>query len=87
VALKFPCLTIDGNADSRGTSRQLLCFTLFAQYFLLNPFVFYQIKLFFLLWGMVFGCHIVTFAIFSSTWNLCSKAVFLVSKLACFASS
>jgi hypothetical protein len=38
-------------------SRQLLCFTLFAQYFLLNPVVFDQIKSGFLLWGR----HFVTF--------------------------
>jgi hypothetical protein len=29
VALKFPCLTIDGNADSRGTSAVFQTITLF----------------------------------------------------------
>jgi hypothetical protein len=64
---KFPCLTIDGNADSRSTSAVFLtvCFTLFAQYFLLNPVVFDKIKSFFWLQGIVFGRHFVTFAIFS----------------------
>jgi hypothetical protein len=46
-------------------SRQLLSFTLFAQYFLLNPVVFAQIKSGFLPLGMVFGRHFVTLAFFS----------------------
>jgi hypothetical protein len=38
---------------------------LFAQYFLLNPVVFDQIRSVFFAMGMVFGRHFVTFAIFS----------------------
>jgi hypothetical protein len=48
----------------RRCSRQLQCFALFAQYFLLNPVVFDQIKSGFLLRGIVFGRYFVTFAIF-----------------------
>jgi hypothetical protein len=48
----------------RQRSRQLLCFMLFAQYFVLNPVVFDQIAIF-LQQEMVLGRHFVTFAIFS----------------------
>jgi hypothetical protein len=68
-------------------SRQLLCFTLFAQYFLLNPVVFDQIKSFFATGNGIWPpfCHFYHFLV--STWNFCSKAVFLVSKLVFFAIS
>jgi hypothetical protein len=52
-------------AVHRRCSDSYFVFTLFAQYFLLNPVVFGQIKSAFLLWGMVFGSHFVSFAIFS----------------------
>jgi hypothetical protein len=65
---KFPCLTIDGNANSRGTSAVFQTVTLFYAVCTIFPsksFVFYQIKSDFLIRGMVFGRHFVTFAIFS----------------------
>jgi hypothetical protein len=68
AASKFPCLTIDGNADSRGTSAIFQTVTLFYAVCTIFPsksFVFDQIKSFFLLQGMVFGRHFVTFIIFS----------------------
>jgi hypothetical protein len=69
AASKVPSLTIDENADSRSTSAVFQSVTLFYAvcwiYFLLNPVVFDQIKSGFLLRGMVFGRHFVTFAIFS----------------------
>jgi hypothetical protein len=72
----------------RRCSRQLLCFTLFAQYFLQNPAVFDQIKSgFFATRNGICPpfCHLCHFLV--PTWNLSSKAVFLVSKLVCFAIS
>jgi hypothetical protein len=91
AASKFPCLTIDGNADSRGTSAVFQTVTSFyavCAIFPSNSFVFYQIKWFFCygngIWPPFFFhfCHFLV-----SMWNLCSKGEFLVSKLLCFAIS
>jgi hypothetical protein len=82
--------TVDGNADSRGTSAVFQTVTLFyavCPIFPSKSFVFEQIKSFFCCGNGIWPpfCHFCHFLV--SSWNLCSKAVFLVSKLVCFAIS
>jgi hypothetical protein len=90
VASKFPCLTIDGNADSRCTSAVFQTVTLFYAVYTIFPsksFVFDQIKSFFCYgeWYLAAILSLLHFLV--TTWNLCSKALFFVSKLVCFAIS
>jgi hypothetical protein len=51
AASKFPCLTIDGNADSHGTSAVFQTVTLFYAVCAIFPSIsFYSIKLYVLMW-------------------------------------
>jgi hypothetical protein len=89
---KFACLTIDENAVSLGTSVVLQTVTLFYAVCSIFPSkssrCFCPKKVAFFATGNGIWppfCHLCHFLV--SMWNLCSKAVFLVSKLVFFAIS
>jgi hypothetical protein len=68
VASKFPCLTIDGNADSRGTSAVFQTVTLFYAVCTIFPsksFVFDQIKSGFFCYGEWYLAAILSLLPFS----------------------